>query len=1225
MQPLSVSNPNALKSLAEAIKKDGKGVLLVIGAGVSIGATGLPRASWAGLLQHGIDWLAREARVGHVDEISEDLSAAFHPFNREKALESADYVEINLKPGNGRLLAKWLAEAFDPEQFMAKDKEVLEAIDQLRRSGALIMTTNYDDLLSEVTGLPPVTVRPPGTLFQVIQGERHGIIHIHGHWSDPGSIVLGNNTYGRVVNDKSLQALLKALWLTRTLVYIGCGSGLDDPNVGALLEWGKEWSDGAATSPNHYFIAHRDTTRELESRAERPKHLIGYDNHADLPEILRSLIPKVRSGPFTRIDAAFYKFRSDNSKLPFPSWREFVEGEVPALQADAEVRQRLKSHRWAFVRDTVSLGKTTMSLRIATGPDRLPFPTYYIDLAYEKQDDILAAFERLVSDHTLFVIDNIHHQPEIAHRLFKEGIEVRGQGLIILIASTTDMVSRANASQDLAFLQPDTLPAVKLSYEPDDLWEIARYIHRRDTRNSSVVLPRPPIEVMQKWHRTYGRSISAFCLAVSDRLDYFQRGNWDLSPKAAARWVQDNWLDKLKRSAEENAVCLAVFASQFEMAIGPAALPHSDRRDIKPLRKVGLISQFSGASHGQPQTLTLGDQSWSHLILEATELQIDQEAVLFQAAGRDPRVAVALSARLRHAGRVDRLQALWAHIGGAAAPFLVKARDLQLSYLANLTSAAIDGGQASIADALWDAVEGEPEKIVELALEKPLQDFTFLLRTGKAQNRQLDALWSHLEAHSSRFIDSLWWRPLQDVGAFLKTTRTQGRNVEWLWRAIESHPEKVAERGWSTPLGHLGTFLQTAGREKASRLWSAIETRLDLVAERAWQTPLDHVGSFMKVAEEHGRDVARLWEAIESKPDRLAERAWQTPLDHIGSFMKVAEEHGRDVARLWEAIESKPDRLAERAWQTPLAHTALFMEMAGHQNRNLALLWDAIEAQPERLVQLAWESPLHDLSSFMRVARSHGRDLKLIWQALEQRPDEFANRAWVNSLPNTISLLSQAKDDGRSVDQLWSTLSADPDRLFENAMKAQPGAAVKAAVDLDLDVGALWSAIERRPREFAERAWRLPVDQVAGLLDIARRQGRPVESTDALWAAFEAQPERLVSLVAQVQISQLIHYLKLAKDNGRLLAPLFSRLERRLDWFSSMASTKDLASLASLIEQVPRDLALAILAKFDLDNWRPLPAWATTFPIIVFSRASKGVGRTDLSETMLQLLKEAGR
>ena len=172
---------------------------------------------------------------------------------------------------NKEAFAQWLESAF--AKFKPRNDEKarapLKALRDLYDAGALLMTTNYDSLLSDITGAPPVTWEEYADFHRVAtrqnlaNGQKSGILHIHGHWKRPSSIVLGRSSYNRVVADVNLQQLFRTLWLDWSWVYVGCGDGLDDPNLGRLLEWSKEW--GESSLPD-FFLARDDKAKEVGNR-----------------------------------------------------------------------------------------------------------------------------------------------------------------------------------------------------------------------------------------------------------------------------------------------------------------------------------------------------------------------------------------------------------------------------------------------------------------------------------------------------------------------------------------------------------------------------------------------------------------------------------------------------------------------------------------------------------------------------------------------------------------------------------------------------------------------------------------------------------------------------------------------------------------------------------------------------------------------------------------------
>ena len=206
-------------------------VLVVVGAGVSMGATrGNPIASWTGLLEHGAE------RCREVCSLSDDWlkkkQADLASGDMDDLLAVAETVASKLGSPAGGEYRRWLRETVGG--LRAASRDVLEALRDLK---VPIATTNYDGLLEEVTGRPAVTWQDGAKVERVIRGDDQGVLHLHGFWDRPETVILGIRDYEKILGDTHAQTMQKAIRATRTLLFVGCGEGLRDPNFGAFLRW----------------------------------------------------------------------------------------------------------------------------------------------------------------------------------------------------------------------------------------------------------------------------------------------------------------------------------------------------------------------------------------------------------------------------------------------------------------------------------------------------------------------------------------------------------------------------------------------------------------------------------------------------------------------------------------------------------------------------------------------------------------------------------------------------------------------------------------------------------------------------------------------------------------------------------------------------------------------------------------------------------------------------
>ena len=816
-----------LMPIAKLLDRSRPQVLVFVGTGVAINATGCAHASWLGLLKHGIRHLVQKRfRPDWGVELEASLEAAFSPFNLQSALQHANLVEQALNTPDEKAFAQWLESAF--KNFKTRNEEKAKAplhvLRDLHEAGALLLTTNYDSLLSEITGVPPVTWEEHAEFHRVMTRQKAGILHIHGHWQRPSSIVLGRSSYDRVVADTSLQQLFRTLWLDWSWIYVGCGDGLEDPNLGCLLEWSKVWGESGLPD---FFLARDDKAKEIAARPSKPPNLqaIGYGLHDALPVVLRSVTPAARCWPFVPVDDTFPLFHLPGASDPFPSRQDYLDGTVPSFAADAELLARLQTHGWACCIDVASVGKTTLALRVASTPEQLGNPVFYLDLKRELEDDTdaspVAAVSRLARAGALLILDNSHYQPELARQLWHQwhAKPSESRGRLLLIATRIHQPVVATPEQDLVFFERHPVnPAILLQPTPEDLGHLAKHLYRRIGGAKCPPMPEPPAEVLADWHDTYRAALNAFTFAVLDTLADFQKGKWPLPPSRASAWVRKHWLSKLDAPELDNAICLAAFGSQeLEMLVPDTALPQPGK--LENLFELGLVSQSLRGQFNQYRSFELREPGWGRLIVGALTPSVDEEEILLTTASRHLVAAIVLGSRLRLEGNKVRFKRLWAYLAPRADHLVKQIWDVQLSYLQSLVSLAKASDQPQLLARFWHAIEAD-----------------------------LDA-----------FAASAWATPLEKLGSFLNVAKQHGRDTAPLWDAILGKPGDPSQ-----------------------------QAKLDKLAESAWATSLDCVGSFLNVAKQHERDTAPLYQILASEPGRLSQKGKTATMEALVGFAHYA-------------------------------------------------------------------------------------------------------------------------------------------------------------------------------------------------------------------------------------------------------------------------------------------------------------------------------------------------
>lgn len=1215
--------PRELLPVAKLLEK-GEPLLVVVGAGVSIGATDAPQASWLGLLKHGVQHLIDTGVYQPTIqvELNGRLDAAFSPFNLEAALEQADGIQQTLLMRGKPAFAGWLEKAFGDFRVPAERAEVLDALGRLEEAGALLLTTNYDSVLSDATGLPPVTWEEHADFYRVSRRQQRGILHVHGHWQRPSSIVLGSKSYERIGAEEDIQKLLSGLWLYRSWIYVGCGDGLGDPNLGRLLEWGKGWPKDA-----DYFLARQDVAYVLDHRAGKPANLVcvGYRDHADLGGILRELAPDARRWPFVRIDESFELFRTPASSIPFPSREEYLDRAVPSLEADAEVERRLETHGWAFILGVASVGKTTLAVRIATSPKRSAQPTFYLDLskvdADDVQNDVSQTLRRLSHLDALFILDNVQYQPELARQLWNQWRERPGGSHLLLVGTRTERSVTTAPAQDLSFFEHHVLnPAVELRPTQKDLAAIVRHLYKRVVGESVRKLPAPPEPALKAWHRDYGSALGAFCLAALDRLAEFDRGHWDLPFDAASDWVRVKWLKRLDAQNTENLLCLAVHGEQdLELLVPNEALPYPGK--IEQLLSLGLVAKTERGRFGQYHRYSLREPGWGGLLLAALP-PVNHEQILFETAARYPMAAQLLTDRLRAQRSFDRLDRLWAHLAAAPQDLQRLMRKLSIGYVPKLAKSASDAHQPLLAQKVWEAFDDEA--VVEQLWQTPLGGLTVFLKGMEQFHRDSKPLWDALESERDR--EQLFERVREAspgvIIAFFDAAKRHQRDMGWLWDAIEREPGIVAEQAWQRPLSEIASCLEGVKRHgrNPAPFWAALEKAPEKLLARAWESALEHLASFFDIARQHGRETTPLWEAIEREPAKFAVRAWTSSMEHLGHFLNTARLHRRDPAPMWDAIESDPEKLAACAMQTPLGHVSAFLNVARLHKRNTAILWSALERDRRLLAEIAVEAPLPDLSSFLHAAQVDGRDMDALWSSLEDGSRGLASRATEAPLGGLAQFLHMARELGRDASFLWSALEQDRLKLAERVRGAPIGelaAFLDAARKDGRDVEALWLEAERAPNGVAERIVDATIVELTSYLTVAHEQGRDM---DSLWSALEKEPEKVVSFAVATPLNNLSAFFRVAQEQQRDVRWLEEAMGRRDERIAELGRDAAMGHLAGFCHFAPDSLVRLALSGLEPSHWDGVPqAQSLVGGDWVATRCAE-VGRTDLRDAILTTL-----
>ncbi|MCZ2835951.1 SIR2 family NAD-dependent protein deacylase [Modestobacter sp. VKM Ac-2985] len=277
-----------MNSIREALQN--RQLCIVVGTGVTSSATSRnPLASWRGLIEDGLDRClslgARDAKW--VARAKEDVNSGYE----NDLIVAAEKATDGLGGRRDPEYATWLRETVG--SLKATDTTLLDAIKDLVSAGAIVATTNYDDLLEDTLGLPSVTWRDTPRLQRVLREREKAVIHLHGHWSDAESVVFGSSSYADVLRSPESANFLRATVYVRTLLFVGFGAGLDDPNFSALRRW---MSQDLTTSTFAHYRLVLDSEVTAPHAADRIVSVPYGDDYTKLPAYLASILAGLRGG-----------------------------------------------------------------------------------------------------------------------------------------------------------------------------------------------------------------------------------------------------------------------------------------------------------------------------------------------------------------------------------------------------------------------------------------------------------------------------------------------------------------------------------------------------------------------------------------------------------------------------------------------------------------------------------------------------------------------------------------------------------------------------------------------------------------------------------------------------------------------------------------------------------------------------------------------------------------
>jgi tetratricopeptide (TPR) repeat protein len=440
------------KELVDAIA--GGRALIVCGAGVSRLATGNTAPGWAQLINLGLE--RAKPQTGKEPAWVRACSERLKPdASTDDWLKAADEIQEKLGGHDGKPYRAFLKQSVG--NLKATNSAVfdaLRAIGEIRAGHSernRIATTNYDDLLHKDLNWEHVTWKDTDSLAECLNGDHQAVLHLHGHWREPQSVIFSRRDYERLRGAESAQFLQQLATHKFTLVFIGCSaSGLADENVGALLSWfGKYWT---GLGKEHYVLVKDE---ELSAPWEATPVAYGKD-YPELAGFLAALAPTRASAPSSALPA----------RDPFPPDPRMI-GRRDRLEE--LLRHILEGDRPIIVPGGPGMGKTTLALAAAHDSrvkDRFGKARIFVNLEVAASAEAVlrsvaaglgvdttgatanvldAIGVRVSKNPTLAILDNLetpwHAEPVKTEEILGQLAAIEGLLLLLTVRGETPMVT----------------------------------------------------------------------------------------------------------------------------------------------------------------------------------------------------------------------------------------------------------------------------------------------------------------------------------------------------------------------------------------------------------------------------------------------------------------------------------------------------------------------------------------------------------------------------------------------------------------------------------------------------------------------------------------------------------------------------------------------------------------------------------------------------------------
>lgn len=277
----------AVKNAVIRVLTEGQATL-VLGAGVTMQAVTATDLSWTALLRRGVSFTVS---WGHFlpsenpQRWQRAMLTRLRAGGQDGPISVGHEITTKLGGNRGGQWKAWLDETFSG--IKPTKTHILDAIGTLARNNkAILTTTNYDTVIEDYLKIESVNWTQKDTAIDVVRRNKSAVLHLHGAWNVPETVVLGVSSYDSLLRDEFAQTIQRTIATMNSLIFIGCGDGVADANVGGLIRWTERI---LSDSPHKHFILLNGKNARKFPRSDKLFAVNYGDKYEDLPFFIEEL------------------------------------------------------------------------------------------------------------------------------------------------------------------------------------------------------------------------------------------------------------------------------------------------------------------------------------------------------------------------------------------------------------------------------------------------------------------------------------------------------------------------------------------------------------------------------------------------------------------------------------------------------------------------------------------------------------------------------------------------------------------------------------------------------------------------------------------------------------------------------------------------------------------------------------------------------------------------